>query len=209
MKEQPNYYSILTADVRYSKELNFFEKVLYADITALTNKSGYCSATNGYFAEIFDKSKETISRAISKFEKLGFLKVIILRDETTKEVIKRRLYLAPIDENINTPIDENINTLATKMKINQNIKKRKNIKKIFKPPSLEEIKKYIEEKKLTVDADYFLEYFTCGNWVDSRGNQVKNWKQKLLTWSKHNQPPSSKVNEQGVSDEEKAYGGWT
>ena len=114
-KEQPNYYAILTADVRYSKELNFFEKVLYADITALTNKHGYCTASNGYFAELFDKAKETISRAISKYEKLGFLRVIITRDNITKQVIDRKLYLLiktliPLDENVNTPLDENVNT---------------------------------------------------------------------------------------------------
>ena len=114
-KEQPNYYAILTADIRYSKEINFFEKVLYADITALTNKNGYCTASNGYFAEVFGKAKETISRAISKFEKLGFLKVIITRDNATKKIINRKLYLLtkmsiPIDENVNTPIDENVNT---------------------------------------------------------------------------------------------------
>ena len=106
--EQPNYYAILTAEIRYSKELNFFEKVLVADITALTNKDGYCTASNGYFAELFDKTKETISRAISKFEKLGFLKVVLIYKNNTKEVYQRRLYLLtkisiPLDENINTP----------------------------------------------------------------------------------------------------------
>ena len=121
-KEQPNYYAILTADVRYSKEINFFEKVLYADITALTNKNGYCTASNGYFAELFDKTKGTISKAISKFEKLGFLKVVITRDNATKQIIDRKLYLLtkisiPINENINTPIDENVNT-----PIDENIK---------------------------------------------------------------------------------------
>jgi len=115
MKEQPGYYSILTAEIRYSKEINFFEKVLYADITSLANKNGYCSATNGYFAEIFEKSKKTISRAISKFQKLGFLKVIFLKNETTNEIIERRLYLLtkvsiPIDENVHTPIDKNVHT---------------------------------------------------------------------------------------------------
>ena len=114
IKEQPSYYAILTADVRYSKELNFFEKVLYADITALTNKNGYCTASNGYFAELFNKAKETISRSISKMEKLGFLKVVILRDKATKQIINRKLYLLtkisiPLDENINSPIDKNIN----------------------------------------------------------------------------------------------------
>jgi hypothetical protein len=115
IKEQPSYYAILTADVRYSKELNFFEKVLYADITALTNKNGYCTASNGYFSELFDKTKGTVSKAISKFEKLGFLKVIITRDNNTKQIVDRKLYLLtkitiPMVDNNHTPLVKNHNT---------------------------------------------------------------------------------------------------
>ena len=56
-------------------------------------------------------------------------------------------------------------------------------KKEFIAPSLEEIQKYVAEKKLNVDSRKFYNYFTEGNWIDSKGNKVKNWKQKLLTWN--------------------------
>lgn len=45
---QANYFSILTADVRYSKEINDSEKILFSEITALSNKFGFCYATNGF-----------------------------------------------------------------------------------------------------------------------------------------------------------------
>jgi len=54
--------------------------------------------------------------------------------------------------------------------------------KRFKPPTLEEIEQYVAEKKLCIDPKFFLEFFEEGNWHDSRGNPVKNWKQKILTW---------------------------
>ena len=38
--EQPSYFSILTADVRYDKRLSDFARLLYSDITALCNKQG-------------------------------------------------------------------------------------------------------------------------------------------------------------------------
>ena len=44
--EQPSYYSILTANVRYDKELKANEKLLFSEITALSNRNGYCHATN-------------------------------------------------------------------------------------------------------------------------------------------------------------------
>lgn len=54
--------------------------------------------------------------------------------------------------------------------------------KKFIPPTLEEIKNYVSEKKLFVDPDKFFAYFQEGSWTDSNGNRVRNWKQKLLTW---------------------------
>lgn len=66
-------------------------------------------------------------------------------------------------------------------------KEKENSKrKTFTLPTLEEVQEYIEEKRLNVDANYFYNYFSEGNWIDSKGNSVKNWKQKLITWSNHN-----------------------
>ena len=61
--------------------------------------------------------------------------------------------------------------------------KRKENNKDFVSPSLEDIKKYVLEKNLKVSAEQFYNYFTEGNWKDSNGKQVKNWKQKILTWN--------------------------
>ena len=71
------------------------------------------------------------------------------------------------------------------------IEKREKSKSIrtFVPPTLEEVKAYATENNLNVDADKFYRYFTTPNdkgetWVDSKGNKVKNWKQKMLTWDR-------------------------
>jgi len=62
---------------------------------------------------------------------------------------------------------------------------KNSIDKREKKPTLEEIQDYIIEKELNVDAKKFFDYFETGNWIDSKGNKVKNWKQKLLTWNNH------------------------
>lgn len=70
-------------------------------------------------------------------------------------------------------------------------KKKKRIRKELcseNPPNLNDVIKYVQEKNITnVDPNYFYEYFTSGNWVDSKGNQVYNWKQKILTWARHSE----------------------
>ncbi|MCJ0953543.1 conserved phage C-terminal domain-containing protein [Mammaliicoccus sciuri] len=107
MKEQPSYYSILTADVRYSTYINDSEKVLFSEITALSNKNGFCSASNKYFAELYNVNKDTISRRINKLKTNGFIDVEI--EYKDKQIIKRRIYpLSQINRGIVTNQDRGI-----------------------------------------------------------------------------------------------------
>lgn len=61
----------------------------------------------------------------------------------------------------------------------------------FVPPTLDEVKDYCAERNSPVDPVQFFEYFSEGNWKDSKGNPVRNWKQKLITWEKF-QPEKAK-----------------
>jgi len=58
-------------------------------------------------------------------------------------------------------------------------------RKRFTPPTLDQIIAYCDEKNLTVDPQQFFDFFDAGDWKDSKGNKVKNWKQKILTWEKY------------------------
>ena len=62
------------------------------------------------------------------------------------------------------------------------VSKKKGKNKEFMPPTLEEVKEYAVKRGIPDLAQKFFEYFTAGNWVDSKGQKVKNWKQKFLTW---------------------------
>lgn len=73
---------------------------------------------------------------------------------------------------------------------------KKTGKKVFTPPTLEEVQTYITENGLSVDAEHFFNFFTAGNWIDSKGNPVKNWKQKLLTWDSMEQKRSAPAKEE-------------
>ena len=122
--EQPNYYSILTANVRYDRDLKANEKLLFSEITALANKSGYCTATNNYFANLYGKSKTTISNWINHLKEKGYLKVYLEKDGS--QIIGRKLY--PVDE----PVKENKDTCTKKV--------QEGTKENFKPPIKEKFK---------------------------------------------------------------------
>lgn len=93
-------------------------------------------------------------------------------DESNKEI--RRLF-AECSSKTSRGVPPN------KKRIEENKKEKE--KKVFVPPTLQEIKEYVREKGLKVDAEQFYNYFVEGNWIDSKGNQVKSWKQKILTWN--------------------------
>ena len=57
--------------------------------------------------------------------------------------------------------------------------------KRFVPPTLEEVQAYCLERKNNVDAKQFYDYFTVADWYDSKGQKVKSWKQKIITWEKN------------------------
>ena len=92
-KEQPSYYAIITADVRYCKSLKANEKLLYAEITCLTQKEGYCWSGNKYFADLYGVSKDTVSKWITNLVKQGFITRNIKYKDGTKQVEARWLTL--------------------------------------------------------------------------------------------------------------------
>ena len=67
--------------------------------------------------------------------------------------------------------------------------KNKRGKKPFVPPTLEEVEAYCKERKNNVDAKKFFDYFDAADWVDSKGNPVRNWKQKVITWESYAKQP--------------------
>lgn len=89
-KLQPNYYAILPANIRYDKNLNSTEKLLYAEITSLCDREGYCWASNTHFAEMLDKLPTYISQVISKLSNKGYIKVEV---ERSSKGTFRKIYI--------------------------------------------------------------------------------------------------------------------
>ena len=116
--EKPSFYAILPAYVRYEKRLKPAERLLFAEISALTNKLGYCTASNGYFAELYETKKETVSRWISHLSELGFVKLEMVYEG--KQIKGRKIWIdekvmTPIDEKVMTPIDEKVKGNNTRL----------------------------------------------------------------------------------------------
>lgn len=171
-------------EIWLNNELSAIEKILLAEIDSLDCGEDGCYASNDYMAEFCKCNAKTISRGISKLTELGYIEPFSFDGRHRK--IHSRL------DKLSRQTGQNVHADKTKCPaININNNKDNNIINInrektrFVKPTLEEIKNYIEEKNLNVNANDFYQYFEEGNWIDSKGNKVKNWKQKLLTWNKY------------------------
>lgn len=84
----------------------------------------------------------------------------------------------------------NNNNILTNTYTKNTINNKDTVKKQFIPPTLEEIEEYCRKRKNRVNAKTFYDYFSTGDWIDSKGNKVKNWKQKIITWENMNTNPN-------------------
>ena len=151
MIETPNYYAIIPANVRYSKDINANEKLLFAEITSLSNSTGICWASNTYFSKLFDCTPQAISKWVKNLERNGFIVCEYTYKQGTKEVDKRlirciNIYLEGINNGIkginhslggyqHTIKDNNININ------NKKINKKNEIVEYLKTLNLEKINK--------------------------------------------------------------------
>ena len=209
--ERPNYYAVIPATVRYDKELKANEKLLYGEISALAQKSGYCWASNNYFAELYNVSTVSISNWINHLKERGYIDVKLVYRNGTHEIEKRvigvkeifntsqRNLYEGIKENFNRGIKEIFKENNTSIN-NININKRESKERKSPRPSLDEIKVYVKENNLKVNPEQFFNYFEAGEWKDAKGQVVRNWKQKILTWNKFE---SSKETKEEQSDDER------
>ena len=119
--EKPNYYAILSAEVRYDNRLRPNVKLLYAEITALCNMNRQCFASNRYFSELYGKSKGTISSWINELVKYGYISAEYTYKDNTREIDRRYIKI------LKGGILENKDTLFKKTIKSNTIKDNNNI----------------------------------------------------------------------------------
>jgi hypothetical protein len=112
-----------------------------------------------------------------------------------EEAIKRSKYSESRRLNKLNKHKKNISSTYVKHMENENENENEDInkdennkgkpkKEKFTPPSLDEVDKFFKENGYT-NADKAWNYYNDGDWKDSKGNQVSNWKQKMrMVWFK-------------------------
>ena len=165
--ESPNFYAILTADVRYDKSIPANAKLLFAEITALANKEGYCFASNNYFARLYEVTPQAISKWVNLLQKAGYIIIDYIRDG--KEIKERHIFVGNKSKNVSTNnsevstnIDEGINKrlMGYQQKIKDNITNNNKLNNTLNTPIISDyeerialLEKQLEESKKLNEAN--------------------------------------------------------
>jgi hypothetical protein len=78
---EPNFYAVIPISILEKKTISANAKLLYAEIMALSKKSGKCFATNEYLAERLGISKRTIPSLLKELRDDLLIQVSIKRDK--------------------------------------------------------------------------------------------------------------------------------
>ena len=183
MEEKPNYYAVIPANVRYDNDLRANEKLLYGEITALAQKTGECWANNKYFSELYEVQPNAIATWIRHLKEKEY--ILVDYEYSGREITKRIIKIGGIQKD-NTSYSKRYKGGIQKGEENNTSINNTSKKEIYKErPTLEEVRDYcINVRHNNVDYQKFYDYFNEGNWIDSKGNKVRNWKQKIITWEK-------------------------
>lgn len=102
-----------------------------------------------------------------------------------KNILLSEQMVLPSGANEKAPEGEPIPDINAGTKPNR---KPNKIEKPFTPPTLKEVEAYCKQRKNNVDAKRFFDFFDASDWIDSKGNPVRNWKQKVITWESYAKP---------------------
>ena len=197
-------YTCIDNKVFWDHSLSLKAKGLLAQIYSLPDDWDY--SIKG-LATLFSDGETAVSNAIQELIDHGY----IVRTQKTNQYgrfdgYEYDIYETPHTQNDNiesekpyseNPVTENpLSENPTQLNTNISNTKVLNTKELdicdkpkksrFIAPTIEEVRAYCRERNSSVDPDKFFEYFQTGNWKDSKGNPVKNWKQKIITWEKFN-----------------------
>ena len=189
MKEKPNYYAVIPSEVRYSKKLTPNAKLLYAEITALCNMNGKCTASTQYFCRVYEVSRGSIQNWLKMLEDNGYIERTVIFKQGSKEIMAR--YIKLTDKGSLKNYTDNTNINITNNNLTDNNSKR------FKKPTLDEVKNYCIFRNNNIDAEGFISFYESKDWMIGK-NKMKNWEQAIVTWEKreYKKPTMSKLDAQ-------------
>lgn len=189
-------YAVITVAILKDPRITLQQKVLLCFIQALSNSKGYCFASNKYLADLIGVKKDSVTKMLQKLEDYGFIGRVVKIDKEGMVTFRSiTVFENPIDktplpshemggtvqqEERYTPVGVVYNIEDSIEDIKDNNIKAKSKKKVFVPPTLDEVKVFFRDNGYTEDiAIRAFKHYEDNDWKDSYNNKVLNWKSKI------------------------------
>jgi len=176
--QKPNYYAVIPAEVRYSKKLTPNAKLLYAEITALCNMNGKCTASTQYFCKLYEVSRSSIQNWLKLLEDNKYIVRDVKYKQGSREIESRSIRL--VDNPMLKISTDNTNINITNTNLTDGNKKKR-----FKKPTLDEVKDYCILRKNNIDAEAFIDFYESKGWKIGK-EIMKDWKAAVRNWERRN-----------------------
>ncbi|MCG8474185.1 MAG: helix-turn-helix domain-containing protein [Cytophagales bacterium] len=95
--ENEHDFIIIHNFVKRDRALSDKAKLLYGDLYSLSQKKGYCFASNQYLANQYGSSTRTITRALQELKKNNYIHIVSLSQTGKTDLRVRRIYV--LDKN--------------------------------------------------------------------------------------------------------------
>lgn len=210
-------YTMIQNEIAQDKRISFEARGLL--MTMLTFPDDWNFSVNGLI-NLTGKSRATVLRYVKELKENGYIEQTTIKGEkghfsacewSIREVpavskngsaviytpadhrsIKNGSAVKPECRNLDRlPINiSNQEIYITKTK--EKSVKEKTTKK-FIPPTIEEVRTYCQERKNTIDAEAFVDYYTSNGWKVGGKSPMKDWKAAVRTWEKRDEQRKAKT----------------
>lgn len=135
---------------------------------------------------VFSNIKNTLKRDLKKWESQ-----LEQRREAGKRSAQQRALTKSNERSISLNETQRNSTVSDSVSVSDSVillekETKRKPKSVFIPPLEIDVITYFKEKGYSeISAKKAFNYYQEGNWSDSRGNKIKNWKQKMISvWFK-------------------------
>lgn len=196
-------------------------QLLFYTLLGINNKCAWeewFSRTNISLSTRMGISEKAFIRARNELKQLGLIdfisskkrgtctkyRILYRTKDSTKEVQKK------YKGSTKKVQKADINRYKTETKIKKDISDdiSKKTRTIFKPPTIQEVRDYCEQRGNSIDAEYFVDFYTSKNWMVGK-NKMKDWKACVRTWernSKQENPAKQQASRNGFHNfEQREY----
>ena len=203
---QRRMISLSVIDTDMFLEMPITSRLLYYELCMRADDDGFVSSPKKIL-KFIGASEDDLKVLIAKnFVILFESGVIVIRHWRIHNVIQRDRYKETIyteekaklvqDSNLvynmETKCIQNGNKMETQVRLGKDSIGKDNIySSKFTRPTLEEVKAYCIERKNSVDAEQFMNYYESNGWKVGK-NAMKDWKAAVRTWEKNHQQDKPK-----------------